>query len=116
MINHTTFSMPQARRSAVLITLLLFGALGTLSCRPAREPSLPDGAALAELLAKSELRLTGYVMASEGGYGSEYAGGISTRSTPERKDYYLIGMPVGGKPKVANFLESTQGVRHGWRV
>jgi hypothetical protein len=79
---------------------ILPASLG-LGCRPAREPSLPDGAALADLLAKSDLRLTGYVMASEGGYGSEYVGGIFTRSTPDRKDYYLIGMPVGGKPDVA---------------
>jgi hypothetical protein len=88
----------------VVIALLLFSALGTLSRRPAPVSSLPAGVALAELLAKSELRLTGYVMASEGGYGSVYAGGIFTRSTPDRKDYYLIGMPVGGKPDIA-YLE-----------
>jgi hypothetical protein len=93
--------LAQASRHAAIIALLLFGALGNLSCRPARQSSLPEGAALAELLLKSDLRLTGYVMASEGGYGSEYAGGIFTRSTPDRKDYYLIGMPVGGKPDVA---------------
>lgn len=80
---------------------ILLASLG-LGCRSARETSLPDGAVLADLLAKSELRLTGYVMASEGGYSSEYAGGIFTRSTTERKDYYLIGIPVaGGKPDFA---------------
>jgi hypothetical protein len=101
MMTRTHFWLAQARRHAAIIALLLFGAIGNLSCRPARQSSLPDGTALAELLLKSELRLTGYVMASEGGYGSEYAGGIFIRSTPDRKDYYLIGMPVGGKPDVA---------------
>jgi hypothetical protein len=101
MMNRTRVWLAQARRPTVVIALLLFGALGNLSCRPAREPSLPAGAALAELLLKSDLRLTGYVMASKGGYESDYAGGIFTRSTPDWKAYYLIGMPVGGKPDVA---------------
>lgn len=73
-------------RLNMCFALAILVASLALGCRPARVSSLPDGAALAELLLKSDLRLTGYVMASEGGYGSEYAGGIFTRSTPELKD------------------------------
>ncbi|MFA7054887.1 MAG: hypothetical protein WC328_17860, partial [Kiritimatiellia bacterium] len=96
MLNRVQFWKAQAGRTAGIISLLLLGVFCGVSCRPANpQVSLPCGEPLVDLLFKSDLRLTEHVMADEGGYGTKYVGGIFTRSTPERQDYYLIGMQVG---------------------
>lgn len=101
MLNRVQFWKAQAGRTAGIISLLLLGVFCGVSCRPANpQVSLPCGEPLVDLLFKSDLRLTEHVMADEGGYGTKYVGGIFTRSTPERQDYYLIGMQVGGDPDI----------------